>query len=250
MNEQEQFLKDLDNGSEKVDVLEASLDGKVDDKVIDDNPELAPDSIKDRRHKRLEEKLQAERESNIQLSARLETLSEVSKFAKETTGSEYLKSVEKIYGTDSPEATAATELLKGALKGVEDRATERALEIFRKEQKEASDAVKKEEQQLNTMLEELEDDYNVDLTSTSAQSTKKGFLTLLERMSPKDSDGNIIHYADHHAVFDQYKSQIKKVTDTRAKDLSSRSMVNSGSSSDNKKVDDATQKFLKQEGII
>lgn len=247
MNEQEQFLKDLDNESGKVDILDAPLN---DTPPQVEKEEEIPEDLKNRRHRRLEEKLRVEREANIQLAGRLEGISEAKKLANEVSGGEYLKSVEKIYGTDSPEATAATELLKGALKGVEDRATERALEIFRKEQKEQAEAVKQEESKLDSMLEELEDEYNVDLTSPSAQTTKKGFFTLLERMSPKDSEGNIIHYADHHAVFEQYKSQIKKVPDNRAKDLSSRSMVRGGASSDNKNHDTATEKYLKEEGII
>lgn len=245
MNEQEQFLKDLDNGSESVDVLEAPLDETI---VPKEETEEVPEEIKNRRHKRLEEKNQILRDENIQLAARLQGVSEAKKFTAEAEGGEYLKSVEKIYGTDSPEATAATELLKGALKGVEDRATNRALEIFRKEQQEQAEAVKQEETKLDSMLEELEDDYGIDLTSASAQSTKRGFFTLLERMSPKDGQGNILHYADHHAVFEQYKSQLKK-PDNRAKDLSSRSMVNSASG-ESKKVDDASLKYLREEGII
>jgi hypothetical protein len=156
-----------------------------------------------------------------------------------------LKSIEKIYGTDTPEATAATELLKSALKGVGEKATERALEKFREEQRQVNEAVKNEEKELDSMVEEIEDESGSVLSDTQ----KKGFFAMLERMSPKDKDGNVIHYADHHAVWDMYQSKTVK-PENRAKDLSSRSMVQSGSSKDSKLDDDATLRYLKEQGII
>lgn len=246
MSEQEEFLKDTKPSNEK-DVFETPLEGKVDEKVIDENPELAEDSVKDRRHRRLEARLQAERESNIALAARLSVISEAKK--SEDTPSEHLKSIERIYGTDTPEALAATELLKNAFKGVKDEAIEEALGQFRKEQEEATSLVKKEEQELDTMLEEIEDEYNVDLTSDKSDSLRKAFFKNLERLSPKDSDGNVIHYADHRAVWEELQTKIQKKSETRAKDLGDRSMIRSGAS-ESKIQDDAQTRFLKENGII
>lgn len=246
MNEQEQFLKDTEE-KEGQDIFDVPLDTKVDQKAIDDNPELAEESVKDRRHKRLEAKLQAERESNIALNARLLTIAEARK--SEEVPAEYLKSVERIYGTDSPEALAATELLKNALKGVKEEAKSEALETFKAEQLKLSEAEKKEAAELDSILEELEDDYGVDLTSPKSEEIRKAFFKNLEKMSPKDSDGNVLHYADHKAVWEDFSSRIQKKTENRAKNLSDRSMIHSAAS--NSKVsDDAALRFLKENGIV
>lgn len=254
MNEQEKFLKDLEpreNG--KVDNFEEPLNAestetKKEPVTDPDDPEIQPESVKDRRHKRLEAKLQAEREANIALAARLETVSEAK---KSTSGdaTDHLKSIERIYGTDSPEAVAATELLKNAFMGVQKKATDDALEIFRKEQREAVEATKKEEQELDSMIEEIEDEYNIDLTSPKSEELRKGFFKRLEKLSPKDSEGNILHYADHHAVWEDYQSKLPKKTENRAKDLSDRSMVHS-TSSESKLKETSDERWLKEAGII
>lgn len=242
MSEQEQFLKDTET-KEGDDLFDKPLD----DKVVDENPELAEESVKDRRHRRLEEKLQAEREANIAMATRLEVISEAKK--TEETPSEYLKSVERIYGTDTPEATAATELLKNALKGVKDEAREEALNTWREEQRQSSQDVAKEEKKLDSMVEDIEDDYNVDLTSPKSKELRSAFFKTLEKLSPKDAQGNVIHYADHRAVWEDLQSRISKRTENRAKNLSDRSMVHSGAS-ESKVGEDANLRFLKENGII
>lgn len=218
------------------------LETKVEDKVEDD--ELG--EAKRRRERRLMEKLQAEREANIAMSARLEAITEAQKFRQDSEPSEYLKSVERIYGTNSPEAQEATELLKNALKGVEERATERALEKFREEQAQAQQAVQEEEQRLDSFVEEIENSYNVTFTPTM----EKSFFQLMEKLSPKDPEGNIVHYADPHTTWEILQERLSKQTDTRAKDLASRAMTPSGSSNDSKIQDDATQRYLREIGIL
>lgn len=72
---------------------------------------------------------------------------------------------------------------------------------------------------------------------------------MLEKMSPKDDEGNVIHYADHNAVWDILQSKNQK-PDTRAKDLSARSMVQSGASQETKLTSTALERQLREEGII
>ncbi len=244
-NETDQFLDGLKENDGTVDNFEANLnpeEPKPSEEDID--PEEAPESVKDRRHRRLEAKLQAEREANIAMATRLEVLAEASKSTQ--SDSEYLKQVERIYGTDTPEAVAATELLKGALQGARKEAVEEALATFREEQAKVSASVLKEEQTLDSMIEELEDENGVTLT----KDQQRGFFTLLERLSPKDADGNVKEYADHHAVWEEYKSKLAKKPDNRAKDLSSRSMTQSGASGDSKLLDDSSLRFLRENDLI
>lgn len=247
--EQEKFLNDLGVNT-VVDVFEQPLEPEKaetheEEGEKDENTEQGI-KARNRREKRLVSQLQAEREEKIALSARLEAIEESRRMREGSEASEYQKKVEKIYGTDSPEAREATELLATALKGVEERATERALEKFREEQRIESEAVRKEESALDQMIETIEDEFELSLS----EQQKKGFFTLLEKMSPKNDDGNIIAYADPLSVWEVYSEKLKKKTDSRAKDLSSRSMVHSGASPESKLVDETMVRFLKEQGIL
>src|SRR5258708_5318435 len=109
MNEQEQFLKDTEQDVTKVDVLEAPLmpdnsekSGTEDDEAGEGNEDKGEGELKpkNRRERRLLKQLQDEREGSIFLAGKLEARTEAGKAVTEE--SDYLKSVERIYGTDSP----------------------------------------------------------------------------------------------------------------------------------------------------
>lgn len=238
MNESEQFAQENQN------ILEQPLNPEtpeVEEEKVDEEPEEDP---KNRSERRLREKLEKERIANIELNARLSALSEVQKF-RESEVDAY-EAVSKIYGTDTPETQAATELLKNALKSVEERAKSSALEEFRQERQREQEEVRQASERLDSYIEEIEDEYNV---SFSPQM-QKSYFTLLEKMSPKDSDGNIIEYADPHAVYEIFSEKLQKRTDSKAKDLSSRSMVSGNSGSQSVIEDDAAKRLLREAGII
>ena len=239
MSEQSKFLKDLD--IDKKDVLDTPL---TEETPKEETPEDAEFKAKNRRERRLAEQNQHLREEAIALNVRLETITESQKL-RETEPAEYLKRIEKLYGNATPEAKEATELLKEALQGVEESAQKRALEAFEKERGNETEAVRHEEQNLNRILEDVEDDHNIDMSSDD----RKGFLTLLERLSPKDKDGNIIEYADPDATAELFLSR-KEKTLSRAKELASRSMTRGGASQPSKLEDDAAVRFLKENNII
>lgn len=237
-SEVDQFLQDA-----QVDTLNKPL-GEVAPKAPEKDDE--GDDPKNRRERRLLDRLERERQSNIELSAKLAAISEAQKFRGETPVDEHLKSVERIYGTNSPEAAEATELLKKALMSVEERATERAIEKFREEQRAAQERVREEERRLESFVDSVEDTFN----TTMSKETEQNFFKLMERVSPKDSSGNIVEYADPIAVWElmQEKSQKKE---NRAKDLASRSMSTSSTNeAQNNQVDEATVRMLREAGII
>lgn len=238
MNESEQFAQENQN------ILDQPLTPEtpeVEEVATDEEPEEDP---KNRTERRLREKLEKERIANIELNARLSTLSEVQKF-RETEVDAY-EAVGKIYGTDTPETQAATELLKNALRNVEERAKSSALEEFRQERAREQEEVRKASERLDNYIEELEDEHNI---SFSPQM-QKSYFSLLEKMSPKDSDGNIIEYADPHAVYEVFSEKLQKRTDSKAKDLASRSMVSGNSGSQSVIEDDAAKRLLRDAGII
>lgn len=250
-NEQEQFLEDTTIDPTKVDVLEAPLypdapakeeEGKVEgENGATAEGELKP---KNRRERRLMERLDAERESNIFQAGKIAAFTEAKSAITEE--SDYLKSVERIYGTDTPEAQLATDLLKKAIIGARDDAKSEAIKEMKAERQREVDEQRQAEKQLDDMVDEIEDEYGVTLTDTQ----EKAFFLLLEKMSPKDSNGAVKEYADPHAVYEVFQEKLKKPVDNRAKDLSSRSMTQSGASKESTLNTDVTARFLRESGII
>lgn len=256
MNEVEQFLKDTEQDSTKVDVLEATLipdttaekqteEGETSEEGASEKGDVQP---RNRRERRLMEKLSAERESASFLAGKLEARTE----AERTIQSEekdYLKFAERIYGTDSPEAALATDLLKKAITGARDDAENRAYERMREDRKNEIAEEQAASSELDQMVDHIEDEYNVTLTANQ----ETAFFQLLQKMSPKDSEGNVREYADPDAVWEVFAEKLHKPTagNSRAKDLSSRSMVNSGASKENTNLqDEVHQRFLREQGII
>lgn len=246
-SEQDEFLKDLDPKNSQTN-LEAPLvegdetpEAEAEEEEVDTEESRAPN----RRERRLQAKLTAEREASIAMAARLQAITEAQQAQRESAPSEYLKKVERIYGTNSPEAIEASQLLAESLQAVEERATERAIERIRAEQEQEREAVAQEERSLDEMIEDLEDTYDIELDGNA----RKGFFQLLERLSPKDRDGNIIAYADHHAVFDEYKARQKPDT-SRAKDLAARSMARTGASPKKSVEVEANERWLIDNGLI
>lgn len=256
-NEEQSFLDELKQQEQQGNGLDffetpgeapAEEDKEGEEAPAEDiDPENAPDEVKNRRHKRLEEKLRLQREENLELAQRLREQADLERQRRESEAGEYLKSVEQIYGTESPEAAKATEILKAALKGVEERATSRALDQFREEQRQREAEVAARESELDQMIEEIEDDYGVTFTP----EMQKGFFTLLEKMSPKDRQtGQITNYADHHAVWDVYKEKMRKPKDSAQKEAAARSLTPSGASQQSKLTNDSHERWLRENGII
>lgn len=243
---QEEFLKDLEPKNTD-DAFTAPLEegepAAEEPKVEEPTEEEAAN----RRERRLQAKLTAERESAIALAARLEALTEAQRASQSTSPTSYEEKAMRIYGNDTPEAAAASELLVASLREVREAARDEALEAFREEQRKASDQQHVEERRLDSMIEEIEDEHGI----TFDENSQRNFFQLLEKMSPKDKNGEIIEYADHNAVFELFQAQSKNSSTTnRAKTLASRSMVSSGASPDSTLKDDSHEKWLRAEGII
>jgi hypothetical protein len=258
MSAQEEFLKDTE-GKKEVDILDQPLvededfekskvETKEDDKGTDDEDgedATTDGKPKNRRERRLMAKLQSERESSMFLAGKLEARTEAAKAVTEE--SDYIKSLEKIWGTETPEAQIATDLLKKAVVGARDDAEQRAFARLQELQRTEAQEERQADTELDNMIDDIEDTYSVSLT----EPQEKAYFQLLVKMSPKDKEGRVSEYADPHAVWEVFQEKLQsKKPDTRAKDLSSRSMVHSGSAKDNKGATDAHEKFLKENGII
>lgn len=210
-----------------------------------ENEEL-PEDLKNRHVRRLEQKVQAEREANIAMAARLEALSEAQKFQQDTGADELEQKVARIYGTDSPEKAEATRILQESFKGYAERAKNEALETFRAERKQAEADTQKEVATLESYIEQIEDQFGVDLSSTAeARERRSQYVGLLEKLSPK-KDGEVIDYADPFEVWDIFKSRQPQ---DRSKEMASRGMVRSRNAESSIETDPLV-KQLQEQGLL
>lgn len=248
-NETQQFLDEFNKPEDNNDpfaFLEQPTEKPAEETKGEKTPAEGVPEPRNRREKRLMEKLQSEREAAIALAAKLEAITE-SKNTRNSEEAEYLTIAERIYGTQTPELREATELLKTALNGVKEEAKREALAEYQRIRQEEQQAVSKAEQRIDSMLEEIEDEYNADLSSAH----RVEFLKLLEKMSPKDSSGNIVEYADHYAVWEIYQDKLNRNKPVNpAKDIAARGMTTSAGANDTKLSNEAHERFLREHGII
>lgn len=206
----------------------------ADEKPIEKEPEKESEPIKNRQHRRLEIKLQEEREANIALNARLQERTELDRFRQDTKSDDVPVDWLQVYGGSTPEgqeqAKRAWKLQQEMISQAEDRATERALEQIEERQQEGIKQQKQFESFIDTELEAIEDQFNVDVTSNapSARKARREFLEMVQKFSPKDEDGTITDYADFEATWEQYQATRQKTDNSKQKDLADRSMKQSG----------------------
>lgn len=238
---QDEFLKDLQQNQSE-DILTKPL---VETPSPAQEPAADEEEARTRRERRLKAKLQAERESAIALAARLDALTQAQKAAQTSETEDYLRLAEQIYGNTTPETAAATDLLKKALSGAEERAYARALQAFEERQQAEDQEIAQAEKSLDQMIDDIEETYNVSID----ESTQHAFYQLLERLSPK-RNGEIVEYADPFAVWEELQSRRQQTTSTRAKDLAARSMARTGAQTNSNLEEDANARWLRDNGII
>ena len=186
-----------------------------------------------------------ERANEIQqLNERVKQLSEVDRF-KQEVGDDHLKKVEAIFGTDTPEKLAATNLLKEALQGMTERAKAETLREIGQEREVETKAQREADNEVDEFLEMArEEGLNVDDDNVDA-----GLRTLMGRMSSKYPDGNIKEFADPEAVIETYKELQKRGGSSRARELADRSLTRSGESQPSTLPQNAIERYMKENGL-
>lgn len=145
----------------------------------------------------------------------------------------------RIIGNDTPEKVAAIRDFKKVLNGLEEKSTKKALAQFQDQIREEKEAERQHIQFLQDGIFEIEDAFNVDLTSNSpiAKKTHNDFLEFVKKIAPKDEEGNIKEYPDLQATFETFREITKKSsspTGNRAKEIASRGMSRSSDASNAK----------------
>lgn len=247
----EEFLDDIPVAGEQQgqDILNAPLTGD-EGQIVPVKDEAVITQRDNREARRAKKALQEEREANIFVTAKLEAATEALRFARETDTQNVDENLIRLYGNDEKGLLAA-KITQDLLNKTKQEAREEALSSFREEQEQADQEVATHRNELDEMLDDIEDEFNVDLTSDSpaALKARQGFYAALQKLSPKNRDGIVTDYADPLATWEYVQSQ-QKPADTRAKDLGSRSMVRSGASGESKLEASSTERFLKDAGII
>ncbi len=247
-NALDDFSKDFPSDeSQKKDTDFLNPTGEVTPAEIE---EVEEQPRENREMRRLRAKYQAEREAGIQLAARLEALSEAQKFAQETRNSDVDDRLKLLYGDDENGRKAA-QLTASLLEDTAKRARQEALQELQSARDAENNEVAVNEKFIDEQLESLEDEYNMDLTSNTpiARKTRSGLLDMVERLSAKDREGNIVEYADFNEVFDVYRQTMERSDNSRQKNLASRGMVRGGTTTE-KVQNSAEVNYLKQIGII
>ncbi len=200
-------------------------------KDADIDPEEVDDSIKNRQHRRLEKRLQDEREANIILNARLAERTEAERISKESDGKIDPRLL-RAFGTTEA-GQEASELFQTILNENRLQAKKDAIEELKQSEIQEKAEQKKYESFIDDKLESLENTHNIDLTSNSPKATKmrSEFLEMVQELSPKDANGTLTDYADFDSAFEMYQKThtTEKVDNTRQREIANRSMTRSGS---------------------
>lgn len=154
--------------------------------------------------------------------------------AAEETDSDPLSDVlTRLIGNDTPEKLSAIRDFKKAIGGMKDEAKVEALQEIQRATQEERDAEVRAQKQLADAFDDIEDTFNVDITSNTpiAKKTRNEFLEFVTKVAPKDEYGNVTQYPDLQETFDLFHKTRPKATppsNVRAKEIAARSVQSSG----------------------
>ena len=147
---------------------------------------------------------------------------EETKFREEVKEDGLAKAFLNVVGNDTPEKVALVETFK------------REMESLREEARSAKEELQAERQadyeaegELAEGFEAVEDTFNVNF---SDKRLRNSFIDFIERVAPKDENGDIKEYPDFVETFRTYQ-ELNKRPNNRAKELASRSMTRSSEAS-------------------
>ncbi len=175
-------------------------------------------------------KVQRYVEKQIAKAIALVKPTEVERFREDTHGQddEVTAVLERIIGNDTPEKAAAVKDFRKVLGSLEERGAQKALQHFAEQAQERAEEDRKAQQELDDSFEEIEETYNVDLTSNtaSAKRMRSEFVDYIRKIAPKNEDGEVVAYPDLSAAFEEYQEK-RKPAPSRAKELAARGMSRS-----------------------
>lgn len=140
--------------------------------------------------------------------------------------------LERIIGNDTPEKVSAVRDFRKALKGMKDEARDEALDYFQKREAQAKELERQADDALEEAFDGIEETYGVDLSSNAPQArkTRADFVSFVQRIAPKNANGEVTEYPDLSESFDIFRNLNRTQqapSNSKAKDIASRGMSRS-----------------------
>lgn len=241
------FLKSL-NESENDQFKEDELFGGSSEPEVEETPEEEDKPLPFHKDPKVQRYIQKELDKKLKDLQSNERQSTERQFLEETKADadEGTLILERIIGNDTPEKVQAVRDFKRYLSSLEEKGAQKALE-----QLEYQAVLEKQEEaqataEIEQGFEDIEENFNVDLSSNSPQArkTRNEFIDFIKRIAPKDDEGGIVALPDLVETFDLYQSTRPKQSNTRAKELASRSMTRSTSAPEGSQPRDSSWKAV------
>lgn len=226
--ELEEFMGSLGSSGDKDPLQENQEDPfghfeKKEEEIIEDPKEEKPLPFnKDPKVQRFIEKEISKRLKDIEIPAREETKAPVDDRVSDV--------LTRLIGNDTPEKVSMVKEFKDILGNLKGEARAEALEEIRSMQNAEVEADREAEQELETAFDSIEETFDVDITSNAplARRTRQEFVSFVEKIAPKDRNGDIVDYPDMVSAWETFSDMKKATTQpNRAKELASRSMTRS-----------------------
>lgn len=131
-----------------------------------------------------------------------------------------------VLGNDTPEKISALNALKESLEDMDNRGANRAREVLEEIQNREAQADQEAEEELETAFDNIEETFDVDFSKNP--KLRSEFATFVEKIAPKDQNGEITDYPDMTSAWETFDSiRNANKTPSKAKELASRSMARS-----------------------
>jgi hypothetical protein len=171
-----------------------------------------------------------------------------SKQEQKKENDEVVDALTAVIGNDTPEK-------RRAIQALQDRLDEGARKITEWEQREqqAEIADREAEEELATAFDNIEENFGVDITSNVplAKKTRAEFVSFVEKIAPKDRNGDIVDYPDMNSAWETFSTLRKSTAQpNRAKELASRSMARSVETSSEPNIPRSKTPFASSDEFI
>lgn len=130
----------------------------------------------------------------------------------------------RIIGNDTPEKISAIKDLREVLIEREEKGAEKALERIQSERQEQIQAEIEAEETLNSGFESIEEEMGVNLFAPQYKKLRGQFIDFIEKVAPKDTQGEITEFPDIVESFKMFQSIRPTQNSSRAKEIADRGM--------------------------
>lgn len=206
-------------------VTEPSQEGEDNSPMTEETSEELPFNKNPKIKRYIERQTKKMLEQELEKLGTRETVTESKPQTKEIPA-EWLMA----YG-DSDQSVQAWKIQQDLIAQAVERAKAEALNEFQSSIEQEKQAEKQFEEFISESLEDLEDTHGIDLTSDSpaGRRNRAEFLELVRRVSPKDTEGNVVSYADFNEVYSLYETTRRRDDDVTAqkKSVAGRTMSKS-----------------------